>query len=68
MVCQVLCQLVEQQIFESIQGSGTYVKEEWVNYDIFQLISFDEKLLDCYVDIYSEVLIFEVILVDDFFQ
>lgn len=39
-------QLVRQQILESIQGSGTYVKKERVNYDIFQLTSFDEKLSD----------------------
>ncbi|MEI9079837.1 GntR family transcriptional regulator, partial [Pseudomonas aeruginosa] len=45
-VRQALRQLVEQQILESIQGSGTYVKEERVNYDIFQLTSFDEKLSD----------------------
>lgn len=42
-VRQALRQLVEQQILESIQGSGTYVKEERVNYDIFQLTSFDEN-------------------------
>ena len=60
-VRQALRQLVEQQILESIQGSGTYVKEERVNYDIFQLTSFDEKLSDRHVDTHSEVLIFEVI-------
>ncbi|MBL3467881.1 GntR family transcriptional regulator, partial [Klebsiella pneumoniae] len=54
-VRQALRQLVEQQILESIQGSGTYVKEERVNYDIFQLTSFDEKLSDRHVDTHSEV-------------
>lgn len=67
-VRQALRQLVEQQILESIQGSGTYVKEEQVNYDIFQLTSFDEKLSDRHVDTHSEVLIFEVIPADDFLQ
>lgn len=67
-VRQALRQLVEQQILESIQGSGTYVKEERVNYDIFQLTSFDEKLSDRHVDTHSEVLIFEVIPADDFLQ
>ncbi|MGU0161552.1 UTRA domain-containing protein [Escherichia coli] len=45
-----------------------YVKEERVNYDIFQLTSFDEKLSDRHVDTRSEVLIFEVIPADDFLQ
>lgn len=67
-VRQALRQLVEEQILESIQGSGTYVKEERVNYDIFQLTSFDEKLTDRHVDTHSEVLIFEVIPADDFLQ
>ncbi len=65
---QALRQLVEQQILESVQGSGTYVKEERVNCDIFQLTSFDEKLSDRHVDTHSEVLIFEVIPADDFLQ
>lgn len=65
---QALRQLVEQQILESIQGSGTYVKEERVNYDIFQLTSFDEKLSDRHVETHSEVLIFEVIPADNFLQ
>ncbi|GDW95497.1 GntR family transcriptional regulator [Escherichia coli] len=67
-VRQALRQLVEQQILESIQGSGTYVKEERVNYDIFQLTSFDEKLSDRHVETHSEVLIFEVIPADNFLQ
>ncbi len=45
-----------------------HVKEERVNYDIFQLTSFDEKLSDRHVDTHSEVLIFEVIPADDFLQ
>ncbi|MCU8651083.1 GntR family transcriptional regulator, partial [Escherichia coli] len=67
-VRQALRQLVEQQILESIQGSGTYVKEERVNYDIFQLTSFDEKMSDRHIDTHSDVLVFEVILADDFLQ
>lgn len=64
---RALRQLVEQQIRKH-PGSGTYVKEERVNYDIFQLTSFDEKLSDRHVETHSEVLIFEVIPADNFLQ
>ncbi|HAT3901715.1 TPA: GntR family transcriptional regulator [Citrobacter koseri] len=67
-VRQALKQLTEQQIIESIQGSGTYVKEERVNYDIYQLTSFYEKLADRHVDTHSDVLVFEVIPADDFLR
>ena len=67
-VRQALRQLTEQQIIESIQGSGTYVKEERVNYDIYQLTSFDEKLTDRSSDTHSDVLVFEVIQADDFLK
>lgn len=63
-VWQVLKLFVDEQIIESIQGSGLYVKEEWVNYDIYQFIGFYEKLVDCNVDMYSDVKIFEVVKVD----
>lgn len=64
-VRQALRQLTEQNIVESIQGSGTYVKEERVNYDIYQLTSFYEKLADRNVDTHSEVHVFEVIVAND---
>lgn len=67
-VRQALRQLTEQQVVESIQGSGTYVKEERVNYDIYQLTSFYEKLADRNVDAHSEVLIFEVVPADPLLQ
>lgn len=59
-VRQALKLLTEQQVIESIQGSGSYVKEERVNYDIYQLTSFYEKLTDRNVETHSDVLIFEV--------
>ena len=62
-VRQALKLLTEEQIVESIQGSGTYVKEERVNYDIYQLTGFYEKLADRNVDT-SEVSIFEVLKAD----
>lgn len=42
-VRQALKLLTEEHIVESIQGSGTYVKEERVNYDIYQLTGFYEN-------------------------
>ena len=63
-VRQALKLLTEEQIVESIQGSGTYVKEERVNYDSYQLTGFYEKLADRNVDTHSEVSIFEVLKAD----
>lgn len=61
---QALKRLTEEQIIESIQGSGSYVKEERVNYDIYQLTGFYEKLADRNVDTHSDVKVFEVIKAD----
>ncbi|MFP2681940.1 GntR family transcriptional regulator [Enterobacter ludwigii] len=63
-VRQALKLLTEEQIIESIQGSGSYVKEERVNYDIYQLTGFYEKLSDRNVDTHSDVKTFEVIKAD----
>lgn len=60
-VRQALKQLTAESIIESIQGSGSYVKEERVNYDIYQLTSFYEKLADRNVATHSDVKVFEVI-------
>lgn len=64
-VRQALKLLADEQIIESIQGSGSYVKkEERVNYDIYQLTGFYEKLADRHVDTHSDVKIFEVVKAD----
>ncbi|MEX9252071.1 GntR family transcriptional regulator [Pseudenterobacter timonensis] len=60
-VRQALKLLTEEGIIESIQGSGSYVKEERVNYDIYQLTGFYEKLANRNVDSHSDVKVFEVI-------
>lgn len=60
-VRQALKQLTTESIIESIQGSGSYVKEERVNYDIYRLTSFYEKLADRNVATHSDVKVFEVI-------
>ncbi|MGY0155677.1 GntR family transcriptional regulator [Edwardsiella tarda] len=59
-VRQALKLLSEERVIESLQGSGWYVKEERVNYDIYQLTSFYEKLADRNVDTHSDVLTFQV--------
>ena len=64
-VRQALKQLTQEAIIESIQGSGSYVKEERVNYDIYQLTSFYEKLADRNVDTHSDVKVFEAIGADE---
>ncbi|EPH6763305.1 GntR family transcriptional regulator [Cronobacter dublinensis] len=64
-VRQALKQLTQEHIVESVQGSGTYVKEERVRYDIYQLTGFQEKLADRKVETRSEVLLFEVIKAGD---
>ena len=63
-VRQALKLLTEEQIVESVQGSGSYVKEERVNYDIYQLTGFYEKLADRNVETHSDVRIFEVLKAD----
>ncbi|MCG5043118.1 GntR family transcriptional regulator [Enterobacteriaceae bacterium 155047] len=63
-VRQALKRLTDEQIVESIQGSGSYVKEARVNYDIYQLTGFYEKLADRNVDTHSDVKIFEAIKAD----
>lgn len=63
-VRQALKLLADEGIIESIQGSGSYVKEERVNYDIYQLTGFYEKLVDRNVDTHSDVKTFEVVKAD----
>ena len=62
-VRQALKLLIDQDVVESIQGSGTYVKEVKVNYDIYQMTSFYEKL-STDTKSYSEILAFEIMQPD----
>lgn len=64
-VRQALKALTDQGIIESIRGSGSYVRQEPVNYDVFKLTSFYEKLPEPRVDTHSEVLVFEVVRSDE---
>ncbi|MGF1682776.1 GntR family transcriptional regulator [Photobacterium makurazakiensis] len=59
-VRQALKLLVEQDVLNSIQGSGTYVKENKANYDMYQYTSFYEKLSLLNVETRSDILAFEI--------
>ena len=59
---QALKLLIENEELESIQGSGTYVKENKINYDIYQQSTFNEKWAHLNQETHSEVLIFEITL------
>lgn len=57
---QALKLLIENEELESVQGSGTYVKENKVNYDIYQQSSFNEKWAHLNLATHSDVLTFEI--------
>ncbi|WP_242602856.1 GntR family transcriptional regulator [Vibrio vulnificus] len=57
---QALKLLIEKEELESIQGSGTYVKESKINYNIYQQSSFAEKWAHLRGVTHSEVLAFEI--------
>ncbi|MBM4862710.1 GntR family transcriptional regulator [Vibrio parahaemolyticus] len=59
-VRQALKLLVENGELESVQGSGTYVKESKVNYDIYQQSSFAEKWAHLDAATHSDVIAFEI--------
>jgi GntR family mannosyl-D-glycerate transport/metabolism transcriptional repressor len=59
---QALKLLIENEELESIQGSGTYVKESKVNYDIYQQSTFNEKWAHLNIATHSDVLTFEITL------
>lgn len=59
---QALKLLIENEELESIQGSGTYVKESKVNYDIYQQSTFNEKWAHLNMATHSDVMTFEITL------
>ncbi len=59
-VRQALKLLIESGELESKQGSGTYVKENKVNYDIYQQTSFAEKWSHLGSVTHSDVIAFEI--------
>lgn len=59
-VRQALKLLIESGELESFQGSGTYVKENKVNYDIYKQTSFAEKWAHLNAVTHSDVVAFEI--------
>jgi len=59
---QALKRLIENEELESVQGSGTYVKESKVNYDIYQQSTFNEKWAHLNLATHSDVMTFEITL------
>ena len=59
---QALKLLIENEELESVQGSGTYVKESKVNYDIYQQSTFNEKWAHLNMATHSDVMTFEITL------
>nr|WP_206513174.1 GntR family transcriptional regulator [Vibrio alfacsensis] len=59
-VRQALKLLIENGELESVQGSGTYVRENKVNYDIYQQTSFAEKWAHLNAVTHSDVVAFEI--------
>lgn len=60
-VRQAIKLLVDQAVLESIQGSGTYVKDTKVTYDIYKMTSFYEKIANSGIQTHSDVLAFEIV-------
>ncbi|MBM7036936.1 GntR family transcriptional regulator [Vibrio ulleungensis] len=59
-VRQAIKLLTENEELESIQGSGTYVKESKINYNIYQQSSFAEKWAHLEGVTHSDVLTFKI--------
>ena len=59
-VRQAIKLLTENEELESIQGSGTYVKESKINYNIYQQSSFAEKWAHLEGVTHSDVLTFQI--------
>ncbi|MFT7053361.1 MAG: GntR family mannosyl-D-glycerate transport/metabolism transcriptional repressor [Psychromonas sp.] len=59
---QALKLLIANGELESVQGSGTYVKENKVNYDIYQQSTFNEKWAHLNMATHSDVMTFEITL------
>ena len=62
---QAIKSLVEEDILERIQGSGTYVKKPKVDYQVYQLLSFSESVADKSLPLQTDVLTFELTTADE---
>ncbi|SDP77993.1 GntR family transcriptional regulator [Halobacillus aidingensis] len=59
-VRQAIKGLVEEGLLEKVQGSGTYVKEQKIEHNIFELLSFTEEMRRLNKEPVNKVLHFEL--------
>jgi|SRR5690625_187122 len=52
--------LVDEDLLYSIQGSGTYIKNEKMEYDIFSVQSFTAEMIELNTDFSNEILDFQL--------
>ncbi|MDZ5711025.1 GntR family transcriptional regulator [Jeotgalibacillus haloalkalitolerans] len=62
---QAIKQLVEEGLLEKVQGSGTYVKEQKIEHNIFELVSFTEEMRRLNKEPVNQIMKFEMIQPDD---
>ncbi|WP_027956377.1 GntR family transcriptional regulator [Halobacillus kuroshimensis] len=60
-VRQAVKRLVEEGLLEKVQGSGTYVKEQKIEHNIFELISFTEEMRSLGKEPVNKVIHFQLI-------
>lgn len=64
-VRQAIKVLVEEGLLEKVQGSGTYVKEQKIEHNIFELLSFTEEMRSLDKEPVNKVLHFQMKEPDD---
>ncbi|MCA0971245.1 GntR family transcriptional regulator [Halobacillus litoralis] len=64
-VRQAIKLLVEEGLLEKVQGSGTYVKEQKIEHNIFELISFTEEMRSLNKEPVNKVLDFQLLEPND---
>ncbi|GGF20073.1 mannosyl-D-glycerate transport/metabolism system repressor MngR [Halobacillus andaensis] len=64
-VRQAIKLLVEEGLLEKVQGSGTYVKEQKIEHNIFELLSFTEEMRKLNKEPINKILDFQLIEPED---
>ncbi|MCA1012010.1 GntR family transcriptional regulator [Halobacillus halophilus] len=67
-VRQAVKVLVEEGLLERIQGSGTYVKEQKIEHNIFELIGFTEEMVKLNKQPVNRILEFQLIAPTDYIK
>ncbi|MGI8313611.1 GntR family transcriptional regulator [Halobacillus mangrovi] len=65
---QAIKVLVEEGLLEKIQGSGTYVKEQKIEHNIFELLSFTEEMRKLNKEPVNHILDFQLIEPPDYIR